>query len=151
MKKELSQAEKIAVCGVMLLGREYLPTAFSMSHPQAKTTSETSLKVMRSRWWAADLVQQFRADITARLAGTAIATGNDLTTRDGLISELIVAVKQSKGKDTISGLQSLAKLQGLDKPGDQETREMRTYFLPWRSKCRGCRLMQIYKEVENAL
>lgn len=149
-KSDLTTKEKIAIVGCMVLGREYLSDAFAVSHPQVQTKAEASLKVMQSRWWASDPAKAFRQEITDRLTGTSIVTGNDLRSRDGIVSELITAVKQSRGKDAVSGLQSLAKLQGLDKPDEgREEEEKRRYFLPYRSRCRGCRLMQIYMDIEK--
>lgn len=149
-KQDLTPQEKIAIVGCMILGREYINDAYFMSHPKVQTKAEASIKVMVSRWWASESAKTFRNEITDRLTGTAIATGNDLRSREGIVSELITAVKQSRGKDAVSGLQSLAKLQGLDKPEDiKPDEEKRTYFLPYRSKCRGCKLMQIFMDMEQ--
>ena len=68
----------------------------------------------------------------------------ELQTRSGLISKIIDNVLLTSGKDAISGLQTLAKLQGLDSPDDLEEEEKRRYFLPWVSHCRTCQLMKIY-------
>jgi len=72
---------------------------------------------------------------------------NELKTREGLIANLIDSVSIISGKDKVSGLQTLAKLQGFDKPDETNEEEKRTYFLPWVSHCRTCRLMQLYKQV----
>ena len=71
---------------------------------------------------------------------------NELKTREGLIKNLIDSVSQTSGKDKVSGLQTLAKLQGFDKPDEQENEDKRTYFLPWVSHCRTCELMKAYKQ-----
>ena len=68
----------------------------------------------------------------------------ELRTRSGLISKIIDNVLLTSGKDSISGLQTLAKLQGLDSPDDNEQEEKRRYFLPWISHCRTCQLMKLY-------
>ena len=75
------------------------------------------------------------------------AMKNELTTRDGLIKNLIDSVSLSSGKDKISGLQTLAKLQGFDKPDEINEDDKRTYFLPWVSHCRTCELMKLYKQI----
>ena len=72
---------------------------------------------------------------------------NELKTREGLISNLIDSVSVISGKDKVSGLQTLAKLQGFDKPEESNEEEKRTYFLPWVSHCRTCQLMKLYKQV----
>lgn len=69
---------------------------------------------------------------------------DELRTRPGLISKIIDNVLLTSGKDAVSGLQTLAKLQGLDSPDDLEQEEKRRYFLPWVSHCRSCQLMKIY-------
>ena len=74
---------------------------------------------------------------------------NELQTREGIIKNLINSVSTISGKDKVSGLQTLAKLQGFDKPDESNEEEKRTYFLPWVSHCRTCKLMQIYKTINE--
>lgn len=149
-KQELNEKEKIALAALVVLGREYLPTAFAMSHPKAKTQSEASLKVMHSRWYASQLCKEFREEVKNGILGVAVADGNDLTTRQGVINELITATKQTKGKDAVGGLQTLAKLQGFDRPDERaEQEERRRYVLRWLSKCQNCKLMEIFLEVQG--
>ena len=71
---------------------------------------------------------------------------NELQTREGLIKNLINSVSVISGKDKVSGLQTLAKLQGFDKPDESNEEEKRTYFLPWVSHCRTCQLMKLYRQ-----
>ena len=75
---------------------------------------------------------------------------NEYKTRSGLIEKIITQVNITSGKEAISGLQTLAKMQGLDKPDEQTEEERRKYFLPWVSHCRSCKLMAIYREIINA-
>lgn len=72
---------------------------------------------------------------------------DEFKTRDGLITKLIDSVYLTSGKDQVSGLQTLAKMQGLDKPEETTEEEKRRYFLPWVSNCRTCALMKLYKQV----
>lgn len=72
---------------------------------------------------------------------------NELQTREGLIKNLINSVSVISGKDKVSGLQTLAKLQGFDKPDESNEEEKRTYFLPWVSHCRTCQLMKLYRQM----
>ena len=105
---------------------------------------------MLSRWYASPLAKEFRAMISAKIAQVADREGNDLTTREGVLGQLISSVKATSGKDSISGLQTLAKMQGFDKPTDEaDDKERRTYFLPWVSDCRQCELMRIYREINK--
>ena len=149
-KQELNEKEKIALAALVVLGREYLPTAFAMSHPKAKTQSEASLKVMHSRWYASPLCKEFREEVKNGILGVAFSDGNDLTTREGIIGELITATKQTQGKDAVGALQTLAKLQGFDRPDERnEQKERRRYFLPYVSNCRNCELMKLYREIQD--
>ena len=134
-KTELNTLEKVAMCGVVILGRDVLPVAYAMSHPRATTQSEESLKVMRSRWYASDLCKAFRADMAAKLARIAVddGRGHDLTTREGVLGELITSVKAATGKDAISGLQSLAKMQGF---GSMES--SRPQVINHKGRCLDC-------------
>lgn len=149
-KDTLSTIEKIAMCGIVLMGRDVLPEAYAMSHPRTKTTSENSLNVMQSRWYASPLAKKFREEIYDKLSRIANEQGADLTTREGIVKQLISATHQTSGKDSVSALQTLAKIQGLDKPQDDQTEsEKRTYFLPWVSNCRNCELMKLYMKVQK--
>ena len=74
---------------------------------------------------------------------------DELKTREGLIEKIIDNVLLSSGKDAISGLQTLAKLQGLDRPDDEPEEERRKYVLRWLSSCRSCKLMQLFMEVQE--
>ncbi|MBR4920346.1 MAG: hypothetical protein IKZ62_03380 [Prevotella sp.] len=149
-KSELTPQEKICIIGTMLLGKEYLPVAYALSHPNAKTKSETSLTVMRSRWWASPLSLSFRQEMQDKIARIAVVKGNDLTTKEGIISQLVTATQETSGKDSVSALQTLAKLQGFDKPDkDENETEHRKYILPYRTKCRFCKLMELYVKILN--
>lgn len=71
---------------------------------------------------------------------------DELRTRGGIIDSLITEVSGVHGKEAIGGLQTLAKLQGYDKPDEAEQDERRRYFLPWVSRCRNCALMKLYRD-----
>ena len=71
---------------------------------------------------------------------------DELKTRAGIIEKLIDNVSQIEGKDAVSGLQTLAKLQGYDKPDEINEEEKRFFVLPYLSNCRSCKLMQVFCE-----
>lgn len=75
---------------------------------------------------------------------------DEFKTRSGLIEKIITQSTLTTGKDAISALQTLAKLQGFDKPDEENTEEKRRYFLPWVSNCRSCKLMKEYLKVVNS-
>ena len=70
-------------------------------------------------------------------------------TRSGLIEEMIKSLRTIGGKDSVQVIQSLAKIQGLDKPDGDEGQERRRYVLRWLSHCRSCKLMKLFLEVEQ--
>ena len=74
---------------------------------------------------------------------------DEFKTRSGLIEKIITQSTLTSGKDAISALQTLAKLQGFDKPDEDQQEEKRSYFLPWVSHCRSCALMKLYHKTIN--
>jgi len=98
----------------------------------------------------ATLHKQDQRTITARTQAKEIEDSlteeekAEFRTRSGLIEKIITQSTLVNGKDAISALQTLAKLQGFDKPDEQEQEEKRRYFLPWVSHCRSCALMKAY-------
>lgn len=149
-KLNLTIAEQIAMCGVVLLGKEVLPVAFQMCHPKTKTTAAASLEVMQSRWYASPLAKAFREDIRNKLARIATTEGADLKSREGVLERLITNTQSATGKDELQGLLAVAKMQGFDRPVDDTGKEeKRTFFLPWVSNCRACALMRMYMDVQQ--
>ena len=162
-KVELPDMEKVAVAAITILGKDFHRLAFLMSHPRSKSREENTLNVSVSRWINSPLVKSYRAQLQ-ELIETGKATPqqakkagrpkreipNDLTTREGIVKQLIDATSYTEGKDSVSALQTLAKLQGYDKPDAKEQDERRSYFLPWVSHCRTCRLMRSYERATQA-
>ena len=72
----------------------------------------------------------------------------ELKTRSGLTKRLREEIAEIHGKDSVQGIIQLAKLEGYDKEDTRTEEEKRKYFLPWRTKCRGCKLMQLYRDQE---
>lgn len=69
----------------------------------------------------------------------------EFATRSGILDRLSDITENLTGKEELQALQLLAKMQGLDKPDEQEEEEKRVYFLPWVSGCRSCALMEVYR------
>lgn len=93
---------------------------------------------------------------------TAAATAADLqqrelteeekekyTTRKGLIEEMIKDLPVIPGKDRVNILQTIAKIQGLDKPDETEEEEKRIFVLRFLSHCRSCKLMKLYLQIQD--
>lgn len=145
--KNLPLTDQIALCAVAVLGNEVKETAFRMARPEVVTENENSFRVMLSRWWNDPKAKEFVQDMRkgkAKVVSTDAA--NDLTTREGIINQLVTATQQTSGKDSLSGLQTLAKIQGYDRPTEEAIgEERRSFFLPWVSVCKTCKLMQIFQ------
>lgn len=162
-KVELPDMEKVAVAAITILGKDFHRLAFLMSHPRSKSREENTLNVSVSRWINSPLVKSYKAQLQ-ELIETGKATPqqakkagrpkkeipNDLTTREGIVKQLIDATSYTEGKDSVSALQTLAKLQGYDKPDAKDQEDRRQYFLPWVSHCRSCRLMRSYERALQA-
>lgn len=73
----------------------------------------------------------------------------ELKTRAGIIEKLIKEVSQIEGKDAVSGLQTLAKLQGYDKPDEINEDDKRFFVVPYLSVCRSCKLMQVFNAINS--
>ena len=149
--RDLTISDKIALAAITVLGRSVTEAAFLLSHPDVKTDKKSSLAAMVSRWYQSDKAQAFIKSVRAGKATLPENDeANDLETRQGLINQLIAATRQTQGKDSISGLQTLAKLQGYDRPEEREGRELRRFFIAFKSDCRRCKLMELYKEVQKS-
>lgn len=150
-KSDLPLADKIALAAVAVLGKGVAKAAYLMAHPSA-TTNQASLGVLVSRWLHSELAADFMQRVTAGKATvTPSDEANDLNTREGIIDALVTATRQTQGKDSITGLTTLAKLQGFDKPDESAPDEKRLYVLTWHSQCRQCQLMKIYLDLNNKL
>lgn len=72
--------------------------------------------------------------------------GDELKTRAGLLQRLLNVTQNLKGKEELQGLVTLAKIQGFDRPDEEDDEEKRVYFLPWVSNCRACELLRVFME-----
>lgn len=148
-REGLPPKEKIAVLGVMLLGREYLPDAFAMSH-NINTKEEASLKTMQRRWYSSQLAKDFRKEMTDRLAGVVMDTMKESNLTDdqllSIIQRGIIIQRDSKDASSMA-----FKLMEWRKKSQAESpdREKRVYFLPWVSACRHCQLMKVYMKAQK--
>ena len=146
---ELSLTDKIGLCGVVMLGRAAAEAAFLLTHPTVKTKNQASLGVMVSRWHHSPQAEEF---IKSARAGTATVNtpdeANNLTSRQGLINQLVAAAKQTTGRDSVTALTSLAKIQGFDRPQESEQPDPRRFFVAFKSDCRRCALMKLFRQVQ---
>lgn len=73
----------------------------------------------------------------------------ELQTRQGLTKKLRQEIAEIHGKDSVQGLIQLAKLEGYDKEDNRQEEEKRRYFLPYRTKCRACNLLKLFKTIQD--
>ena len=146
---ELTIYDKIGLSAVSVMGRAVAEAAFLLTHPTVKTKNQASLGVMVSRWHHSPQAEEF---IRSARAGTATVNtpdeANDLNTRAGIVNQLIAAAKQTTGRDCVTALTSLAKIQGFDRPQERETEDLRRFFVAWKSDCRRCELMKLFRQVQ---
>lgn len=147
---ELTIYDKIGLSAIAVMGRAVAEAAFLLTHPTVKTKNRASLGVMVSRWHHSPQAEEF---IKSARAGTATVNttdeaNGDFYTRSGIIDALVTATKQTQGKDSVSALQTLAKIQGFDRPQESEQPDQRRFFLAWKSDCRRCKLMELFREVQ---
>lgn len=71
------------------------------------------------------------------------------TTREGIVKKIMDATEGLSGKDELQGLLTLAKIQGLDRPEDTEKEDLRRFFVAFKSDCRRCALMKLYRTLQT--
>lgn len=148
-KRDIPIQDKIALAAIAVLGRDVAETAYRMAHT-VTTTNKASVGVMLSRWLNTPANKEFMASVRRGTATVHVdGAAADLTSREGIIEQLITATKQTTGRDAINGLTTLAKIQGLDKPDERTNDVQRTFVLRWHSQCRTCELMKLYLEVQK--
>lgn len=73
------------------------------------------------------------------------------TTRKGILDEMIKNISVLTGKDAASALQTIAKIQGLDKPDEITEEDRRIFVLRFLSHCQTCKLMRLYLDVQKEI
>ena len=148
-KRDIPLNDKIALAAIAVLGRDVAETAYRMAHT-INTTNKASVGVMVSRWLNTPANKEFMASVRRGTATVHIeGAAADLTSREGIIEQLITATKQTTGRDAINGLTTLAKIQGLDRPQERANDMNRTFVLRWLSHCRSCELMKLFLDVQK--
>lgn len=150
-KIELSIKEKICLAGLTVLGKDYLAEAFDMCH-NVKTTNQGSLSVMRSKWLNNDRVKEFTAGIRKQYADTLldnIGEDTELTDKQliAIIQRGIISEKDMKKQSDMS--LKLMQWRKDAKEEESETKDNRTYFIPWVSHCRTCALMKVFQKAQE--
>lgn len=150
-QRDLSLQDQVGLAAVAVLGRSISKVAYLMAYPSTKSNT-ASLGVQISRWLNDEKSKEFMNQVKNGMAHVIIPDSvniEDLTSRQGIIDALVTATQQTQGKDKISGLQSLAKLQGFDRPEQDDKPDQRRFFVAWKSDCRRCELMRLFRQVQS--
>ena len=91
-----------------------------------------------------------RAEAEARRREEEESTkAKELRTKSGVTKRIRQELDRVSGKEAVAGLMTLAKLEGFDKEDTRTEEERRKYFLPWRSKCRACAFMRVFRALQE--
>lgn len=66
-----------------------------------------------------------------------------------ILAELYKSLGGLRGRERAAVLVQIADLQRMKQDDLKEDEEKRTFYLPFISSCRSCKLMKLYKEVES--
>lgn len=149
-KRDLSVTDRLALCGVAVMGKDYALEAYKMSH-KIKTDNPASLGVMVSRWLNSNKAKEFLNEVKQLYADTLLANveeGEELNEKQltRIIERGIVSEKDAKKQADMS-LKLMAWRK--DREADKEESERRTYFIPYRSRCKGCKIMGLFREFSD--
>lgn len=149
-KRDLTVIDRLALCGVAVMGKDYALEAYKMSH-KIKTDNPASLGVMVSRWLNSNKAKEFLNEIKQLYADTLLANadeGEELSERQltRIIERGIVTEKDAKKQADMS-----LKLMAWRKDSQEEKdeREKRTYFIPYTSNCKACRIMGFFRQMQK--
>ena len=149
-KRDLSVTDRLALCGVAVMGKDYALEAYKMSH-NVKTEKPASLRAMVSTWLNNNKSKEFLNEIKQLYADTLLANadeGEELSERQltRIIERGIVSEKDAKKQADMS-----LKLMAWRKDAQKEETEMeaRTFFIPYVSNCKVCKIMGIFRELRD--
>ncbi len=147
-KQELSAGEKVALAGLVVLGRDYLSAAFDLCH-STRSTNKASLDVMRSKWINGKWAKEFMATVRQQYADNILAgidEETELTDRQlvSIVQRAIVGEKDLKKQSDMS--LKLMSFRKDAKTDDESQKNRPNVFIPWVSTCRVCPLMNAIKE-----
>lgn len=141
-KRELSVTDRLALCGVAVMGRDYAMDAYKMSH-RIKTENPASLNVMVSRWLNNPKATEFLNEVKQMYADTLLSNveeGEALTEKQltRIVERGIVTEKDAKKQADMS-LKLMAWKK--DSQSEVEEKDKRLFVMPHLSKCSVCKLM----------
>ena len=149
-KRELSVTDRLALCGVAVMGRDYAMDAYKMSH-RIKTENPASLNVMVSRWLNNPKAIEFLNEVKQMYADTLLSNveeGEALTEKQltRIVERGIVTEKDAKKQADMS-LKLMAWKK--DSQAEVEEKDKRLFVLPHLSKCSVCKLMGVFMSMRE--
>lgn len=76
---------------------------------------------------------------------------NKFKSKDFIIECLSLEAEQATGKEKAQILMNIADLQRMKQEETREEEEKRRFYLPYVSKCRSCKLVKLFNELQNVL
>lgn len=150
-KRELSVTDRLALCGVAVMGRDYAMDAYKMSH-RIRTENPASLNVMVSRWLNNPKATEFLNEVKQMYADTLLSNvdeGEALTEKQltRIVERGIVTEKDAKKQADMS-LKLMAWKK--DSQTEFEEKDRRIFVVPHISKCSVCKLMGVFMSMREA-
>ena len=75
-KRDLTVIDRLALCGVAVMGKDYALEAYKMSH-KIKTDNPASLGVMVSRWLNSNKAKEFLNEVKQLYADTLLENADE--------------------------------------------------------------------------
>lgn len=151
-KNELSKQDRILLCAVAVLGRDYAETAYLMGHRSDNATPQ-SLQSMVSRWLnnekAKDFIKSIRQTYAEMMLDGVDDDSRELSDKElsAIIQKGILTEKDLKRKSEMS--LKLMEWRKKSQADIQDEEDRRTYVLRWLSACKTCKLMQLFLEIKE--
>lgn len=147
--RELSARDKVGLAAYAVLGKDYLSEAFRCTH-DIRNAKPGSIYTMQSRWINGQQEKEFiesirnqYADLILQNISEDIKLSNEQL--NTIIQRGIVSEKDPKKQADMS----LKLMQWRKDANVEEGKEQRTYFIPWVSHCRTCKLMKLYQDIQR--
>lgn len=162
MQKYNVTFQDVLFCHALAAGADPGEAYKIIYHEKKKITPDqataSAREILKLNPGAALLIQEIKRKQFKQTAAQTAASLQDreiteeekekFTTRKGLIEEMIKDLPVIPGKDRVNILQSLAKIQGLDKPDEEAEEDRRIFVLRWLSHCRTCKLMREFLAIK---
>ena len=145
--RELSVRDKVGLAAYAVLGKDYLSEAFRCTH-DIKNAKPQSIYSMQSRWINGKQEKEFLESIRNQYADLILQNiSEDLELSNEQLNTIIQRGIVSEKDPKKQADMSLKLMQWRKDANVEEGKEQRTYFIPWVSHCRTCKLMKLYQDI----